>query len=98
MKTRPRSKLITHDSTQSTRRPTTSYSNSGAYTHAGVDDVDFTGGSVYTGTSTGDSGFGDAAFQRRIPLKPNAPTHSQLSATAAYYKSLNKETVEGEVI
>ena len=109
---RPFLKQTTQDSTQSTRQPTNSYSNSDAYTRAGydVDDAyyeDFTGSSDYTGTGTGDSGFGDAAFLRRIPLKPKAPTQSQLeasnecyesltSARAGYYKSLNMETVEGE--
>ena len=99
---RPRLKQITHDSTQSTRGPTTS-------THAEVDDADFTGGSDYTGTTTGDSGFAEAAMLCKLPLQPKASTHSQpeassggyetmTSATAAYYKSLNKETVEGEVI
>ena len=87
-------KQITHDSTRSTRGPTTSYSNSGAYTHAEVNDADFTGGS-YTGATAGDSGFGYVAFQRRLPLQLKASTHSQSSATA---ESLNKERVEGEVI
>ena len=69
---RPRLTQITHDLTQSTRGPTTSHSNSGAYTHA----VDDTGGS-HTGATAGDSGFGYVAFQRRLPSQPSATAESE---------------------
>ena len=108
----PLARLRSKQTTQgeSTRQPTNTSSNSDlAYTMTGYVEVDedFTGSSNYTGTGTGDSGFGGSALPRRRPLQPKAPTQSQpeasngcyetvMSVRPEYYKSLNKDTVEGD--
>lgn len=103
----PLARLRSKQTTQgeSTRNPITkSSSNSGlAYFPTGYVEVDedFTGSTNYTGTGTGDSGFGDGALLCRIPLLPMAPQLESSnggyeSVRPSYYKTLNKETVEGD--